>query len=240
MANAGEEDEPKIIAKLASLKGTNIESIGLIKSVASYNGLEYQQDITIRQVNKAPTSAKRDVIINGKGYSLKSIRKRPPAIVNHTTREKWIRICQVIGEKIDLLDEMVAEYWDLRVNGKIGEDTFANRSICPFVNTERRRKYLKQLIDYFLFYGTGSKGSEYPAEYILQFSDPSDPQTWTVLSKETAFEALLPNMIFSLRSKKGMPPGYPRMSDAKKKALIDVWVKKIDGDYRGSLHIRSS
>jgi hypothetical protein len=91
LPNAGEEDEPIIIAKLVSLKGTEVDQIGKIMSVASYNGIEYNFPIA-SQIAKAPTSAKRDVMINGKGYSLKSIRARPPAIVNHTTREKWIRV----------------------------------------------------------------------------------------------------------------------------------------------------
>jgi hypothetical protein len=240
LPNAGEEDEPIIIAKLVSLKGTEVDQIGKIMSVASYNGIEYNFPIASFQIAKAPTTAKRDVIINGKGYSLKSIRARPPAIVNHTTREKWIRVCEVLDEKIDMLDEMVREYWELRINRKVGEDVFSSSTLyCPFGNNPQRREYLRKLIDYFLFQGTGSKDSEYPANYILEFGNAFYPFTWRVLTKTTAFDLLWPKMVFSVRSQKGMPPDYANMSDPRKKALIEPWVKYIDGDYRGSLHIRS-
>jgi hypothetical protein len=44
-------------------------------------------------------------------------------------------------------------------------------------------------------------------------------------------------MVFSLRSKKGMPPKYPDI-DLEIKRQIEPWVTYIDGDYRGALHIR--
>jgi hypothetical protein len=239
LGNVGEIDEPRIIEKLISLKNTNVKPIGYISSVASYDGNEFFSGTTSNFIKKAPTRAKRDVIINGRGYSLKSTRAAPPAIVNHTTRDKWIRICNVLGEKIDLLDDMVSDYWALRENKKIGEDITVVNYNCPFGNTIQKKQYLKKLINYFLFEGTGSRTSKYPAQYIIEFSNPINPQTWKVLDKNTAFDSMWNKMIFSLRADKGMPPDYENMKDLQKKTLIEPWVKFIDGDYRGALHIRT-
>ena len=237
--NVGERDEPLIIEKLVSLRGKRAGAIGTINSVADYLGIEYPVGTKSTQIMKAPTGAKRDVVINGKGYSLKSTRAAPPAIVNHTTREKWIMVCKRIGVQIDMLDEMVSEYWKLRTKGKIREDVPVSHPRCPFGNTRARLRYLKVLINYFLFDGTGSKDSRCPADYILEFTDPLDPTTWTVWDKDSAFDHMWPKMVFSIRAKKGMPTNYPNMWNAKKKALIEPWVRFIDGDYRGALHIRA-
>ncbi|MFC1505462.1 hypothetical protein ACFLQ6_00165 [Thermoproteota archaeon] len=238
-SNVGEVDEPIIIEKLVSLKGKYVEPFNdMINSVKSYDGIEYQVGIKRNQISKAPVWAKRDVLINGKGYSLKSTRAAPPAIVNHTTREKWLRVCTEIRVRIDKLDIMVSEYWKLRKGKRIGEDVNANNPLCPFVNSEERRLYLKPLINYFLFNGTGSKSSQYPADFILEFDDPTNNATWKIFDKNSAFDTFWPNMVFSVRSKKGMPSKYPNIG-YEIKCQIEPWVKFIDGDYRGALHIRS-
>lgn len=237
--NIGERDEPLIIEKLVALRGKRAVSLGTINSVANYLGSEYPDGIKSTQIMKAPAGAKRDVVINRKGYSLKSTRAAPPAIVNHTTREKWTRVCGRVGVQIDMLDEMVSKYWELRTKGKIAEDVPVSNPRCPFGNTRKRLQYLKALTNYFLFDGTGSEDARYPADCILEFTDPSDETTWRVWNRKTAFAHMWPKMVFSIRAKKGMPSNYRIMRDVKKKAQIAPWVRYIDGDYRGALHVRT-
>ena len=136
MSNVGEIDEPRIIEKLVSLRGEVIPCLGLVKSVVDYSGREYPNGIQAKDIEKAPGNAKRDVTINGSGYSLKSTRAAPPAIVNHTTREKWIRVCTKLGLDIHPLDGMVREYWDLRIRGVFGEDVPVSNPRCPFGKNE--------------------------------------------------------------------------------------------------------
>jgi hypothetical protein len=238
LVNVGEQDEPRLIENLVSLRGKRIEPLGDIASVASYDGVEYPARVQRSQILKAPTSAKRDVIINGRGYSTKSTRGARVAIVNHTTREKWLRVCKSVGLSINPLDEMVSEYWRLRVDRRIGEDVPSSSMYCPFGNNMQRKEYLRGLVNYFLFDGSGARDSRYPAEYILEFADPLIPSTWKVLDKRSAFDSMWPKMVFSIRSEKGMPSKYPNIS-ACKKALIEPWVRHIDGEFRGSLHIRT-
>ncbi len=235
--NVGEKDELQITKTLLNLRGKFIPSLEFtIETVADYSGRIYSDASCI--ITKAPVSAKRDITINGRGFSLKSSRAAPPAIVNHTTREKWLNVCEQLKINIGMLDEMVSDYWNLRTGGKIGEDIHTTSCMCPFGNTEERKLYLKKLIDYFLFDGTGSARSKYPADYILEFNDPLNPDTWRLLDRNRAFFTEWPKMVFSVRSKKGMPSKYPNI-DSAQKTLIEPWVRFINGDYRGALHIRA-
>ncbi|GAH00807.1 unnamed protein product, partial [marine sediment metagenome] len=65
-----------------------------------------------------------------------------------------------------------------------------------FGSTLQRRNYLKKLINYFLFEGTGVKDNKYPAEKVLEIAYPSNPSTWKLLNKNEAFEKLWANMKF--------------------------------------------
>lgn len=235
--NVGENDEILITKTLLKLRGRFVPSLNfIIETVADYSGRIHKDNSGF--ITKAPVSSKRDITINGKGFSLKSSRAAPPAIVNHTTREKWLKVCDRRQITIDLLDGMVSEYWKLRMEGRIGEDIHTTSSLCPFGCTKEHQLYLKKLVDYFLFDGTGSALSNYPADYILEFNDPLNPNTWRILDRDTAFFAEWPKMVFSIRSKKGMPSNYPNINPAQK-ALMEPWVRFIDGDYRGALHIRA-
>jgi hypothetical protein len=237
MVNIGEIDEPEIIAKIISLKGSNVNGIGIINKVADYRNIEYPPFISFDKIEKAPTQAKRDVIINGKSYSLKSSRAAPSALVNHTTREKWLRIADKIGVSIDPLDQMINNYWKLRLEHKIGEDVSTNTPFCPFGTNENEINYLKKFLHYFLFDGSGATDSKFPADYILVFDDPNNVFTWKIYDRTNAADLFWGHLVFSVRANKGMPPSYPNVSPDLKR-LIDPWVRFCDGDYRGSLHIR--
>lgn len=239
MSNVGEIDEPLIIKTLVDLKGKDTRLFGRITSVRDYNGNEIPAGIRSDDIPKAPAHAKRDVTVNGKSYSIKSIRNAPVAIVNHTTREKWIRVCGDVGLTIAPLDSMVKEYWNLRKNREIGEDVWTRDNKCPFGKTPEDKEYLKKLINYFLFDGTGTRKSEFPADCILEASDPVDIAQWAIYDRNRAFDLMWPRTKFSIRAKKGMPTDYPNMRDRQKMAVIDVWVVKMQDEYRGALHVRT-
>ena len=189
-------------------------------------------------ISKAATGDKSDIYINGKGISLKSLRAAPAALVNHTARPGFEFACNNSGANIAFLDEAVDNYWKLRINGTISEDTRTTDRNCPFIPYKAQ---LKPVIEYFLFKGTGSKLSNHPACGIIEFTDPLNPYTYTWLSPDDAFESVWPKLIFSLRAKKGMPTNYDLNTYRGKGAQsIARWVKFTSGDYRGALHIRCS
>lgn len=255
--NNGELDELLIQLKLIELrdKGESIPHLDKIKSIGflkEYNkipdllnwkldkNIDIEKSIKYFGITKSPTNYKADTLINGIPISLKSMRSAPPALVNHTTRPGFEFAADNSDGDIIELDKIIEEYWELRLNKKIAEDISNSDPRSPFQN---KKNVLKPFINYFLFFGTGSKLSKLKSEMILSFEDPFDTSTWKLFDKNNAIDLFWDNLVFSLRSKKGMPKGYPdNLSNKMKlnKNSIDKWSRFIDGDWRGSLHIRST
>lgn len=187
--------------------------------------------IKILGIQKSATFSKTDISINGKQFSVKEINGAPAAIINHTPRPGFERICDKLGIGISELDEIIEHYWKLRKNGDIKEDTKISDERCPFV---AHKKFLKDVINYFIFDGSGSRDSPYPADAILEIDYKKLPKRMKVIGKDDYFEGVWPKLIFSVRSK-GMPPTYPRCDGADS---IKKWTRRADDLFKGSLHVR--
>lgn len=179
---------------------------------------------------KAPAGSKADVFINDIGISVKSLRGAPSAFLNHTHRSGFVQVCQRVGTDIAELDEIIADYWEKRLTGIIGEDVLNNNPNSPFRN---HYTYLKPILNYFIFTGSGRGDSKYPAQYILCFLDPFQENTW-FFSRDEYLTDNWNNIKFSVRSK-GIPSSYPNGANS---AIIMPWVRWVNGRYKGSLHGR--
>lgn len=263
--NAGERDELLLKFKLIDSRknGESIPALGIIPqkvgfqtggSYVEYKDIPTSQSLqAINELNnteltelaeslgisKASSSYKADVIINGFGVSLKSTRKGPPAIVNHTNRIGWQFAANHSKGNINELDRIVEEYWRLRSAGEITEDIRNTDPKSPF---SKHILTLKPFLNYFLFDGTGSRLSVAKADYIISFTDPASPATWSVSDRTNAVRLHWNRMIFSIRAKKGMPKNYPNVAkrSADKVPSIEKWTKHIKGDFRGALHVRTA
>lgn len=254
--NTGERDE--IICKIlltdmrdnhGYLFGKPVESVAfrnrefsrlpngfLIRSLNGYSDIELESFASHMGIDKSPARSKADVFINGTGISLKSLRASPAALVNHTSRPGFEFACLKSGASIKTLDLIIDDYWKKRIAGIITEDTRTNDLNCPFASY---KEYLKPILKYFLFDGTGSTISSMPAEYVIEFSDPFIIKSYELLNKEDAIEKVWPKLVFSLRAKKGMPSDYDvRSYNGPNASSIAKWVRYINGNYRGALHIR--
>lgn len=187
------------------------------------------------KANKAGRFAKADVFINGIGISVKSERGAAPSLINHTTRDKILRVMKSINAPMLPLDQIVDKYWNLRLNGIIGEDTKNTDSNSPFGDIESCFPVLKPLLNYFAFDGTGSRDSSEPAEYILSIQSPNDTQTWTYYSKEDFIDTIWSKLVFSLRSK-STPQELD--DDNEMHQLMLPWIKKVEGKLKGALSVR--
>lgn len=255
--NRGEKDELIIQLMLIELKKRKIiiPKFGMISSVGfdkeygedfdDLYSLELENESFLINltnklgIKKANNSSKADTIVNGIPISLKSNFGSPPAIVNHTTRPGFEFAAEISNAKIEDLDLIIEQYWDLRLSGQIGEDIANSDHRSPFLSFKEE---LKPFINYFLFQGSGSGISKIQANLILSFDDPLDINTWRVYDNSNAIDLFWDKLIFSLRSKKGMPSGYPDNMSSKmllKKESIAKWTRFINGDYRGALHIRT-
>lgn len=253
--NAGEKNELLVKMRLVQLRDSNavLNIFGNNKVINSvgFKGIEYRplptnlvdlKMLTERQISdisaemgigKAALFDKADVFINGEGYSLKSLETAPPAIINHTARPGWERVCRVVGCNINELDDIVAKYWELRKGGIIKEDSHNSDSTSPFKD---HKTYLLPILNYFTFKGSATKESPSPAKFILDVSNPLDISTWTFYD-ERFLDLMWDKLIFSIRAKKGMK-NYPNISDVAEKESMNKWTEMFQGEYRGALHIR--
>ncbi len=257
--NSGERDELLAQLKLIELRDDKhslpLAIIGKIEKVAFPNNFKSLTIplITIEQysnselevyaqslgIKKAGSRLKADTNVNGNNISIKSNKKAPPALVNHTPRPGFEFAGLQSGGDINKLDKLITKYWNLRKAGTIAEDIKNSSSNSPFSN---HKDVLKPFLNYFIFDGTGSSISKEPAKYLLSFTNPLDTGSWNIYDKSNALDIYWDKLVFSLRAKKGMPNNYPNVS---KKLLpklpsIKKWTEFIDNDYRGALHIRST
>ncbi len=188
-------------------------------------------------IKKAGTFDKSDVYINYEGYSIKYFSAAPPALVNHTARPGFEMACNTMGVNIQNLDNLVDKYWELRLNGIIKEDIKNSDINSPFKNSKH---ILKPILEYFLFIGSGKGHSKHPAKYILDCTEPSNFNTWHIITHNTAVDVVWDRLIFSVRAKKGMPKDYDKKTYSKSNAKsICRWTQYCNDHYRGELHIRT-
>ena len=250
--NIGEYDEMRAKLHLIELRDTGksvvIDGRTVIVQSVKNNGIECsslpvgtvlsimtdsQIEIMSKRVGafKSPAGSKADVYVNGLGISVKSHRGANPAFLNHTHRAGFLKVCKRINVSIVKLDEIIRDYWIKRLSGIIGEDVKNSDPNSPFKD---HLAYLKPIMNYFLFTGTAQKDSTYPADYILDFTDPLNESGWK-FSRDEYLDDNWDHIIFSVRSK-GMPSSYPKGKNA---IDIEPWVKMADGQFKGSLHGRA-
>lgn len=187
---------------------------------------------------KAGAYSKADVYINHIGVSVKSNRGSSPSIINHTTREKILRVMHSIGQPIAPLDKIVNNYWQLRLSGNIAEDVTNANPSSPFVVGNAGVlgiEILKPLLNYFAFDGTGTRDSKEPAELILSMDNPLDCTTWVYYDKTTFIDVVWNKLRFSIRAK-STPQTLDSLNPAHQAMML--WIKNVDGKNVGALSVR--
>ena len=132
-------------------------------------------------ISKSSSRDKADVKINDIYYSLKCNGYGKPTIVNHTNRKGWLKIAELKKLKISKLDEIINQYWKLRINGDITEDCPNSHQKSPF---NKNKEIIKPYLDFFIFEGSGQGYSEYPATKVLEFKSFKDLSSWKIYDNE--------------------------------------------------------
>lgn len=211
--------------KLISLEGNNnlLFPDGHKEKITEVSFLQYSKN------------RKYDALINGKRFRIRCISFYDNALINHSTREKYSKVCGKLGLDISELDEMVNEYWKLRLTGIIKEDIDNSSPDCPFLC---HKEYLSKLLTWFAFHSltTVNGISDNSCDFILDFEDPEDEKTWVIYDESNYFETIWKHLRFSIRDTKGMPKHY----DPSNRSFDEIkpWVHKLYGRYKGALHVR--
>lgn len=222
--------------------GTRTEEYGRLSYSMNWSSLQAEELISVCasvKATKAGLFDKADVYVNGIGISVKSQRGGNPSLINHTTRDKILRVMQVIKQPILPLDKMVDRYWNLRFTNKISEDTSVSDALCPFAGNSPQEglAVLKPLLNYFAFDGTGTRDSQSPAVLILSLESPTDVSTWTFYSKDNFVDSVWEKLVFSIRSKS--TPQFPDENNESHRLMIP-WIREIDRSLKGALSVRIS
>ncbi|MBP5422053.1 MAG: hypothetical protein J6Y78_06415 [Paludibacteraceae bacterium] len=183
------------------------------------------------KAGKSGAFDKADVFINGVGVSVKSQRGAAPSIINQTTRDKILRVMNVLNFPIEPIDHIVNRYWFLRLNGG-KEDVCGLGQNNPFTTCEdgaSNLSVMKPLLNYFTFKGTGTRDSTAPATYVLSVDDPEDISTWIYYSEDNFVDSVWEKLVFSIRAK-GLPS---HITDD-----MLPWIREIDGIKKGTLNVR--
>ena len=220
--------------------GTRTEEYGSLSFKLEWSTLQAEELISVCasvKATKAKMFDKADVYVNGIGISVKSERGGNPSLINHTTRDKIVRVMKTINRPILPLDRIVDRYWDLRLTKKIGEDTCISDALCPFGSPadEESLALIKPLLNYFAFDGTGTKDSQSPAVLILSLESPTDVKTWHYFSKEDFVESVWDRLVFSIRSKS--TPQFLDESREEHKLMLP-WIREVDRSLKGALSVR--
>ena len=227
-------DKPEVIRSVGMKRQNNsLCEFNDLPFIGDWNEMPVEELFAISRhcnIIKASSSHKSDVIVNQIEISLKSQRGAAPSIINTTMRSKIKRVMDVLHQPMKNLDMMVNNYWNLRLNGIIGEDISNRDSRSPFltINGQDSRQFLEPLLTYFAFVGSGSKDSPSPADYILEFDNPIDVSTWTCYSRDNYIYSVFLRLVFSIRNH-NMPS--PIDDDI-------PWIEEIGGRKKGQLNVR--
>ena len=225
--------------KSIDLSEISIEEINKLSASIGYV-------FTNRIKNYSQIYSKVNIEINGKKYGIRCFDHTERPLINHSTREKYEKLCRKVGIKIDRLDAAVATYWECREAGVFNEDCIYTSPLNPFLDI---KEDLRVLLTYIAFHAYNiNKDCDDPffelekLDGYIDYANPCDESTWDVLDEEHFFDKVWTHLRFSFRADRGMPNGGLVMpSDRSILKWTKQWKnKKNETVYKGALHIRIS
>lgn len=226
------------------LKNKDLSKISIdeIKTLASQAGYEFS--CRIHGVNKV--FSKVNIEIDGKKFAIRCFDHTERPLINHSTRDKYVKLCNRAGVDIAKLDDAVDSYWELREAGIFNEDCIYTSPLNPFLEI---KEDLRRLLTYIAFHAYDmSKEWDDPCFEVetidgyIDYLNPCDESTWNVLGQEVFFDKVWKHLRFSFRADKGMPgDGLVVPADPSIKKWTREWKNKRGVTvYKGALHIRIS
>ena len=149
-------------------------------------------------IRPAPAGAKCDIFMNGMGYRIESLAAHPPVIIDDVEPDGLAAACRLAGVPADgLMERLKAcrQEAERRTPGagradgpapEAGECWIAD----PDSPLKDDREWLSPLIEYFWFTGSERGRSHFPADYLLDYDDPLNMNTWRTFDKRCAIDSV--------------------------------------------------
>ena len=164
-------------------------------------------------IRPAPSGAKCDIFMNGMGYRIESLAAHPPVLVPDVEPSGLREACRYAGVPADRLEERLeacrrlseqrarnagtvpSEPAEGAAAGGTDGSRFAAeagefRIADPASPLKDDREWLAPLLEYFWFTGSERGRSNFPADYLLDFDDPLNMNTWRTFDKRLAVESV--------------------------------------------------
>lgn len=161
-------------------------------------------------IRPAPAGAKCDIFMNGMGYRIESLAAHPPVLVPDLEPSGLREACRCAGVPADRLEERLeacrqAAERSVRQAGQAAPGPAAGaaddgcrpaleagefRIADPASPLKDDREWLAPLIEYFWFTGSERGRSNFPADYLLDYDDPLNMNTWRTFDKRLAVESV--------------------------------------------------
>ncbi len=146
-------------------------------------------------IRKRPVDAKSDIYLNDVGYVIHALANRPLVIMDGLSRAELEQVCRQVHIGIEEVDRLAADYWELRRSGEISASISNHEPLSPF---QGHRALLQPLITYYLFRGSERGDSRFPADCMLDYSDPMNTNTWVIYEPDEAMDVLWDRLSFRL------------------------------------------
>ena len=243
---AAEEDAKKVLFELMRSPDILVPIFGegASEGVELINPETHEVYKSKEQIGKAAASFKGDAMIRliKSGViltpSIKAAGCAPPAILNHTNRAAKVFQGGALSHHLPILDKLILKMNKLREQGLVKEDIPIHK--IPFENIEER-ECLEEILEYFVFDGTGRGQSACKANSVLfvnrNLSSWKFTPCFTKKQRKNYIKKIWSKLILSVRSKGLLP------KKSKKYYLCQPWVAAFPGRYgvlksKGALHIR--
>lgn len=141
-------------------------------------------------IRPAPAGAKCDIFMNGMGYRIESLAAHPPVIVRDVEPDGLAEACRLAGVPADRLHARLEACRRLSEQRGRQADAGEFRIADPDSPLKDDREWLAPLLEYFWFTGSERGKSHFPADYLLDYDDPLNMNTWRTFDKRHALEAV--------------------------------------------------
>lgn len=174
-----------------------------------------------------PLGAKSDIYLNDVGYVIYNFAEDHPVILDGVTREGMLEVCRQANVSSELLDQRIREYAALRSSGAIGDVIAIADPASPF---RQDKEWLASIIRYYLFEGSESGPSMFPAECAFDYTDPLNTNTWSIYEPEDIIDVIWDKLVFTVIE------GTADENVTGSAADTDVWSDSLG--YAGKARIR--
>jgi len=186
------------------------------------------ESVQIRKMK--PLGAKSDIYMNDVGYVICNFTQDRPVIIDGLTREEMAAVCRLANVPCELLDQRMREYAELRRSGAVTGEVAIADPASPFKDD---REYLGKVIRYYMFEGSESGPSMFPAECAFDYTDPLNTNTWIIYEPEEMIEAIWDRLVLSVSE------GEAHVAEQASDAISpDVWSEWFGCKGKARLSIR--